>query len=99
MELNWTYENAVQEIIHLLGRGFGIVGQVRNGIFRAYVTQYNQIPVFGGRITCCHKCAFNSAYRWMYEELKEAGKMPEKDSDNFDMRIPCENIYCSYTVV
>ena len=95
MESAWTYENAVREVMHSLNQGFGIVRQERNGIFRAYVTQYKFIPVFGGRMTCCLECAFDSAFKQIYGELKEAGKIPEKDCDGFFTRVDRENVYCS----
>ena len=95
MESDWTYGHAVHEVMHLLNRGFGIVGQERDGVFRAYVTQDKCIPVFGERMTCCYRCAFDSAFKQMYQELKETAKIPEKDSYGFVTRVPCENVYCS----
>ena len=95
MESDWTYEHAVKKIMRQLSLGSGIIGQERDGLFRAYVTQYKQIPVFGERMTCCYNCAFDSAYKQMYEELKEAGKIPEKDCYGFVARVPRENVYCS----
>ena len=95
MESDWTHKHAVHEVMWLLNQGFGIVGQERDGVFRAYVTQYKKIPVFGGRTTCCYECAFDSAFEQMYEELEEAEKILENSSAGFITRVSCGNVYCS----
>ena len=66
MESDWTYEQVVHEVMRLLNQGFKIVGQEQDGVFRAYVNQYKKIPVFGVRMSCCYKCAFNSAFEQVY---------------------------------